>query len=213
LPKDSIMLHKLAATFAALALATAAHANTVVFDASGYDSGDIYTEDALVTPLFSSPSSAGLVAFTLTGYGSLDGQNASEDDFTLSVNGVAVLVGTFNLGGGGANALYMSPTGTLVSGYDTDPDSITHNGGVLTFIVPVKLLGAGNDILFSYEALPPPGHTGPQGLDEEGWGLSRITVTALSVPEPGALAMMLAGLGLIGGLARRRTRVNLAAAR
>lgn len=200
------MFHKLFAALAALALATAAHADTVVFDASGFDSGDVVTEHGFVTPTFASPSSAGVVAFTLTGYGSLDGQNFYEDDFTLTVNGVAVLVGTFNLGGGGANVLYTSPTGTLVSGYETDPDSITRAGGVLTFTVPVTLWAASNEILFSYEALPAPDHAGPQGLGDEGWGLSDITVTAMPVPEPGSLALMLAGLGVVGGLARRRSR-------
>ncbi len=201
------MLHKLAATFAALALATAAHADTVVFDGSGFDSGDVITEHGFITPPFASPSSAGFVAFTLTGYDSLDGQNFHEDDFTLSVNGVGVLVGTFNLGGGGANALYLSPAGTLVSGYNADPDSITRSGGVLAFVVPVKLLAADNEILFSYEALPVPDHAGPQGIGDEGWGLSKITVTAVPVPEPASLVLMLAGLGIVGALARRRTRV------
>lgn len=46
---------------------------------------------------------------------------------------------------------------------------------------------------------------GAQGLADEGWGLNNITVEGVSaVPEPETYAMLLAGLGMIGFMARRR---------
>ena len=46
---------------------------------------------------------------------------------------------------------------------------------------------------------------GPQGLGDEGWGLNRLRVTGVSpVPEPGTMALWLAGLAGLG--LRRRCR-------
>ena len=197
------MLKKIAAAAAALALTAAAHAGTVVFNASGFNSGDVDTQaPGFSTAGFSSPSSAGIVTFTLLGFNTLDGQNFYEDDFTLTVNGTAVLVGTFNLGGAGANVLYTSPSGTTITGLNTDPNTVTGTGGALDFTVPVTLLASGNVISWNYVSLSDANHAGFQGIGDEGWGLAKVEVTA--VPEPGSVALLLAGLGVVGGLARRR---------
>jgi len=42
-----------------------------------------------------------------------------------------------------------------------------------------------------------------EGLDDEAWGVSGLTI-ATPVPEPRAYALMLAGLSVIGFMARRR---------
>jgi PEP-CTERM motif len=197
------MIKQTAAALTALALAAGAHASTVVFDFTG-TTPEYDTKTTLHNAVpFSSPTTAGVLVFTLDGYNTLDGQNSYEDDFTLTVNGTAILTGTFNLGGGGNNVLFTSPSGTSVTGYNTDPNSITDEGGALTFIVPVTLQATGNDIDWGYVSLgSDTGHAGYQGTGDEGWGLSNVSVTA--VPEPGSLALMLAGLGIVGGLARRR---------
>jgi PEP-CTERM motif len=198
------MIYKLVAAAAALVLAAAAHADTVVFQQAG-STGDLPTTTSAVLAPFSSPSGTGTLSFTLDGYNTLDGQNFYEDDFTLTVNGTAILSGTFNLGGGGNNVVFSSPAGTVITGLNTDPNSVTAAGGALQFTVPVSLLATGNSVAFSYLALgADTGHAGFQDLGDEGWGVSDITVTAAAVPEAGSLAMMLAGLGMVGGLARRR---------
>jgi hypothetical protein len=51
---------------------------------------------------FNAPSAGEAVAtFVIDGFGSLDGQNGFEDDFILSLNNTQILMGTYNLGGGG----------------------------------------------------------------------------------------------------------------
>ena len=134
----------------------------------------------------------GLLSFVLTGYNSLDGQNFYEDDFSLVVNGATLYVGTFNLGGGGADAAYYNPLGlTPTAGV----------GNTIDFTVPVSSANDTYTIDFTYTSLTTKsGHAGFQGLADEGWGVSQVAV----VPEPGSLALVLAGLGIVGGLARRR---------
>ena len=199
------MIKKLSAGLAALALTAAAHAaGTVVFDFPA-DLGDHPTTTWFETGAFGSPSSSGVLAFTLNGYNTLDGQNFYEDDFSLIVNGSTILTGTFNLGGGGNNVLYSAPAGVSVTGYNTDPNTVTNAGGSLDFIVPVSLLASANVIEWHYLALgTDTGHAGFQDIGDEGWGIADIKVTANAVPEPASIALMLAGLGLVGGLARRR---------
>ena len=64
----------------------------------------------------------------------------------------------------------------------------------------MDLTAGSNTFTFSYVSLSDSAHAGFQGLGDEGWGVSNVAV----VPEAGSLAMMLAGLGIVGGLARRR---------
>jgi hypothetical protein len=198
------MIKKISAGLAALVLTAGAQAGTVVFDFP-IDLGDNPTTTWFETGGFASPTSSGVLAFTLNGYDTLDGQNFYEDDFSLIVNGSTILTGTFNLGGGGNNVLYSAPAGVSVTGYNTDPNSVTRTGGSLDFILPVSLLASGNVVEWHYTALgTDTGHAGFQGIGDEGWGISDIKVTANAVPEPASIALMLAGLGIVGGMARRR---------
>ncbi len=188
---------KLAAAFATLALATGAQAF------SGMPT------DTTIGYSFDEAAGAGVLTFTLDGYKSLDGKNTYEDDFTLKVNGISVFDGTFNLGGGGSNAVYLQPVGTLITGESTST-AITWTGGVLSFSVPVALLSGTNTFDFAYTSLKGAGFAGFQGLGDEGWFVENVGVagpvapTVSSVPEPSSIALLLAGLGVVGGIARRR---------
>ena len=45
---------------------------------------------------------------------------------------------------------------------------------------------------------------GQQGTDDEGWGIDNVKVSVTAVPEPETYALFLAGLGVMGAVARRR---------
>jgi hypothetical protein len=45
---------------------------------------------------------------------------------------------------------------------------------------------------------------GNQDLNDESWAMDNLRVSVTPVPEPETYAMLLAGLGLMGGIARRR---------
>jgi hypothetical protein len=138
------------------------------------------------------------LGFVINGYRTLDGLNTYADFFVLSINGTEIGSGSFNLGGGGFSA--WSGPGTAVT--SNTGTSIGGNGGTTTISGVSFALNAGtNNITFSYS---PVGYAnnGGQTLGDEAWGISSAQVTA--VPEPETYAMLLAGLGLMGAIARRR---------
>ena len=198
---------------AALAfVASAASAGTMTYANSGapLSSPGSYTVDA-----WSSSATTGSLNFDINGYLSLDGQNYYEDDFTLSVNGSQVFAGTFNLGGGGNNV--WTPTTATVTPGIADGVGPTWNGGTATVgDLSINLQSGLNTIEFAYnsptgDALFGAGsHNGPQGLGDEGWSVSNISLTSAGVPEPAAWSLMLLGVGGIGASLRNRRRKALA---
>ena len=99
--------------------------------------------------------------------------------------------------------VYFAPAGstavTTTFGASDDPhDShqVTWAGGVSEISVPISLLAGANSVQFSYTG-------GAQGLGDESWGINAVSVPT-AVPEPQSVALMLAGLGLVGFAARRR---------
>jgi hypothetical protein len=154
---------------------------------------------------FDSAATPASLSFELAGYLSLDGNNPTwTDTFTLAVNGVNVFSGMFNMGGGGFNQVTLAPAGTNWSTYTNNctPDpynctTIPYVGGKTEVTLPITLAAGTNTLSFSYAGTA-------QGIADEGWGINSLTVTA--VPEPETYAMLLAGLGLLGGVARRRQR-------
>jgi len=137
--------------------------------------------------------------FVLKGFNTVDGFNEYADVFQLSVNGKVVGVGAFNLGGGGASAWFGSGSAINSNGSST---SVSGNGGSVTFSgVAVALNAGSNTIKFGYT---PAGYLNGSGqsLADESWKITGATVSA--VPEPETYAMLLAGLGVMGAIARRR---------
>lgn len=167
---------------------TAAHAYS--FD------GSALTSPNSVDYTFNSTGNAGSVSFDLIGYNTLDGypDNGYEDYFTLSVNGTAIFSGSFNLGGdGNATTLSIGSTSSI-SNYVYNGFG---NGGSLTVNLPVALNIGSNTLTFAYTSAI------PQGLGDEGWGVKNLTVS--TVPEPENVALMLAGLGLVGFASRKKS--------
>ncbi len=183
--------------------AVPAHADVTLFsspDLMPSFSGSAGSVDAV----FSSPAAgSGNLSFQLGGYASLDGVNCCTDVFSLSVNGSVVFEGSFNMGGGGVNTVWTSPVGASVLvttfGASDDPHNstqVTWAGGITDISLPIALHAGSNTVTFAYGG-------GLQGLGDEGWKVNAVAVTA-PVPEPETYAMMLAGLGMLGAVARRR---------
>ncbi len=180
------MTKKFATAFAALALTAGAQAAIVPFTTS---TGELPTNTTIEQTF--SAAAGDMLTFTLDGYRSLDGQNFYEDDFSVVVNGDPIFKGTFNLGGGGANKVYYGDSSAYTF---TSPKTIA-------FALPVFSDDGIYTVDFTYTSLSKTsGHAGFQGLGDEAWGVSNVAV----VPEPSSVALMLAGLGIVGGLARRR---------
>ena len=148
--------------------------------------------------------------FVVQGYKSLDGINTYQDVLSLSINGGAAISGSFNLGGGGtSDTSFGTATAVTLNQNGVNPGTVIGWHGGTTTITGLKfnLLAGVNTFTFSYSA---PGwrNYGGQPLSDEGWGIKSAMVTA--VPEPETYAMMLAGLGLIGTIARRRKQALVA---
>lgn len=146
-----------------------------------------------------SGQASGVLSFELFGCGTLDGDNPGFTDlFELTLNGKETMYGVFAMGGGGGSDAWLDEYGrgggsglswtTWSPGFDL--------GGTTHVSLTIPLLAGGNELKFRYYS------DNPQGLANEGWGVTSFTVTP--VPEPETWGMLLAGLGLVGALARRR---------
>lgn len=167
------------------------------------------TDQSLTLNFNSSVATTGL-SFVLDGYASLDGQNSFEDDFSVTLNGTQIFLGTFNLGGGSSSGsqanVYSNPFGATLSNPTNNGIDVGFNGGKETFSFAGLPLNIGsNTLTFSYASLADANHAGFQGLGDEGWGLEPVDVSAVSaVPETATWTMMVLGFAGIGFLAYRR---------
>lgn len=178
---------------AALLATTATSASAAVLFTQGASTGAL-TSPNLVNFVFADGGATdATVSFTLEGYASLDGDgNGYTDVFTLSLNGTDILSGSWNFGGGGNDVLYFAPAGSSVS--ISSPGGWA--GGTGLFEVPLALVAGNNTLTLSYSG-------GYQGLGDEGWGVSNLSVSG-AVPEPASWAMLIIGFGVVGATARRR---------
>jgi hypothetical protein len=149
---------------------------------------------------FSASAGPGTLSFTLDGFNTVDGANVSnnfEDDFTLSLNGVAIFAGSFDLGGGGQNIVSLQPAGSTV----TLHASVFGRGGTVDISAPLDLAAGLNTLRFAYAT------AAPQAFTDESWAIQNLSVTgdaaAGGVPEPASWALMLAGFLGIGARLRR----------
>lgn len=176
-------IKKIAAGVAALALAAGACANDM---------------NTTVEETFSSAAS-GFLTFDLfsTGLNGLDGLGTHEDVFSVTINGVPTYQGTFALGGFGTSSDLLADDDT---GF-----AATIAGNKVSFVIPVFAEDGLYTIDFNYSSLQGTHGKKPNTITYAGkeagesWSLSNVAV----VPEPTSVALMLAGLGMIGGLARR----------
>jgi hypothetical protein len=205
----------LAASAAAIAAFTGAGAHATTLYALPGATAEMPT-DMSVPVTFDAAGGAASLSFIIDGYASLDGQNSYEDDFSLSLNSVEILKGTFNLGGGGPDVVYLEPVGASWANDSGNLTNITWAGGQAMITTPLALQHGSNTLTFSYTSLAGPGYAGFQGTGDEGWGLENVQVTgealAAGVPEPTSWALMLVGFGGLGAMLRRQRRVQPVAA-
>ena len=201
---------KLAASIAAIATLAAAGAHAAVI----YDVAAAIPEQADNTDYtvnFGAPAGPANLSFTINGYKSLDGQNWSEDDFTLTLNGLDIFKGTWNLGGGGTDAIYLNPLGFTANNISGNGTAVTWAGGQVNVAGLVNLVHGNNVLNFNYSAKPYNGgqNAGWQDLNDEGWGVEKVLVTSAGgVPEPASWALMLVGFGGLGAMLRRSRRLD-----
>jgi len=158
----------------------------------------------------SSTAGKGSLSFDVVGTNSLDGDNFYIDVFSLTVNGAQLLSGTFNMSGGGDSKLFSSPSGTIwntVTNTCTGCSNPNYLGGTTHIVVPIDIVAGSNTLVFGYDSPVSFGGSardGSQGIGDESWALSNVSVTVASVPEPETYAMLLAGIGMLGMTMRRR---------
>jgi hypothetical protein len=193
---------------ATAALASGGAQAATLFTLAG-PTAEMASPDSL-SETFTSAGGAGSTSFRIDGYGSLDGDTYWHDVFTLSLNGVAILSGTWDLGGGspGANLVYFAPDGATTNAVSNS----YFQGGYADIFVPLTLSAGSNTLTFAYDSPP---YAGPEGIANEGWGVENVSVQGLAagaVPEPATWIVMILGLGATGAALRHRRQLALATA-
>ncbi|HEY2357122.1 MAG TPA: PEPxxWA-CTERM sorting domain-containing protein [Phenylobacterium sp.] len=206
----------MAASSAVIGLLAAAGAHATVLLSGGPPTPQLATDTSFDVSFNGGSGGLANLSFVLNGFRSLDGHNTFEDDFTLSLNGSELLSGTFNLGGGGNDVVFLQPTGSTIDNVSGNGTAITWTGGQVNIATPLTLAAGENTLTFGYTSLNAPDF-GFQDRGDEAWGVSDVTVATASstsqdpavtvgLPEPASWALMLVGFGGAGAMLRTRRR-------
>jgi hypothetical protein len=195
-------LHHIAAV-AALAFAVQAHASTVVFS-------DNFDTDATGLNLVPAGWTVTDGTVDIIGAGSswdYAPGNGHYIDLDGTTNSAGTLTESLNLVAGQSYQLSFSLAGSHVAGIGGNTESVTVSVGGSALGSPIVV--SRNDAFQTYTFSFVAATAGPVALsfkddshDNVGALLDNVQVSA--VPEPASVAMMLAGLGLMGVAARRR---------
>ena len=147
---------------------------------------------------FAAAAGPGAASFVIQGFRSLDGVNCCTDTFTLNLNGTDIFSGSFDLGGGGVNTVYIAGGATL-----SQVNFGFYVGGELSVALPLALIAGTNTLTFSYAGVD-------QSIPDEAWGIRALTVTGATVPEPASWALLVGGFAMVGLAARRRSKIATA---
>lgn len=188
---------------AAMVVMSAFGANAAIHSIAG-SPGPHATNQWITRTLSVAVGGAATLSFDLLGYLSLDGDNFYQDNFRLRVNGTTIVRATFDLGGGGADQVFLAPAGATFDNTGPHNGLPDWGGGLVHITVPVTLVAGLNTFRFGYRSLDGLFHAGFQGLCDEAWGFDNVTVTVSAVPEPATWAMMLIGFAGLAFAARRR---------
>lgn len=201
---------QLAATVAAIATLAAAGAQAGTLYSGPASMPEMPTDSSFDVHFNAAHAGDAQLSFVLDGFASLDGLNSYEDDFTLSLNGTAILTGSWNLGGGGGDT-FSGPAGATADNVSGNGTAVTWNGGHVNIATPFTLAAGANTLTFNYTSREG-GYAGFQGMGDEGWAAHDVLVTS-GVPEPTGWALMIMGVGSLGAAFRRQRRLQPALVR
>jgi hypothetical protein len=191
---------------AALAVAVSAGAGqaAAVHDDAATDFGGIYRGVGSFDVMVQSSGGLAPISFDIFGARSVDGNNGWADLFSIALNDLVVFSGTFNMSGGGANAVFTNLFGWTASTLTNSGGAF--KGGLTSVAGQIDLLAGMNKLTFGFSPL----RGGNQGTGDESWAINRVDIAPppAAVPLPAALPLLALATAALGaaGLGRHLRR-------